>query len=266
MRRALLAFGLALLLQGCGPEPKDLYLIALMGQSNMEGHGELSELPANFPLNPTKIWNFTNAYEWEPAKEPIDSTEGQVDKVSEGRKGKEGVGPALALADAFVSAHPAVSVGLIPCARGATRISQWLKTKTDDPRSTLYGSCMNRIKTVAPRNGTIRAVIFWQGGSDGRYEEDAPKWKERFTTFVADLRADLGDPNLPVIMVMLGDPPVPNRYRYWQVVRDQQHAVDIPGVATIEANGYERRTDGIHLTTKGQLAIGTDLARLLPAP
>lgn len=265
MRRAVLAFILALLVQGCGgPDPKGLYLIALMGQSNMEGRGELSELPPDFPANSTKIWNFTNAYEWEPAKEPIDSPEGQVDVVSTGRRG--GVGPALALADAFASAHPTTFVGLIPCARGATRISQWLKTDTDDPRSTLYGSCMNRMKTVSPTNGIIRAVVFWQGGSDAKREEDALKWKERFTAFVVDLRTDLGNPDLPIIMVMLGDPAVPNRYRYWQVVRDQQHGVDTPGVIKIEANGYERRDDGIHFTTKGQLGFGAALARLLPAP
>ena len=125
----LLVLTVLMPLQACGgPDPKGLYLIALMGQSNMSGRGDLSDLPANFPENPTNIWNFSNAYKWELAKEPIDSTEGQVDKVSEDRKGKEGVGPGLALADAFVSAHPSVSVGLIPCARGATRISQWLKT------------------------------------------------------------------------------------------------------------------------------------------
>jgi len=264
MRRGLLAFGLLLLVQGCGADPKGLYLIALMGQSNMEGRGKPSELPAAFPANPTKIWNFTNAYRWEPAKEPIDSPEGQVDKVSQGRR--VGVGPSLALADAFVSAHPSTSVGLIPCARGATRISQWLKIKTNDPRNTLYGSCMNRMKTVSPRNGTIRAVIFWQGGSDATNEEDAHKWKERFTTFVADLRTDLGNPDLPVIMIMLGNPPVPNRRRYWQVVRDEQHEVGIPNVIKVETNGYERRDDGIHFTTKGQLEFGKALARLLPAP
>jgi Carbohydrate esterase, sialic acid-specific acetylesterase len=107
----------------------------------------------------------------------------------------------LALADAFVSAHPSTSVGLIPCARGATKISEWLKTETDDPRSTLYGSCMNRMRTVSPANGTIRAAIFWQGGSDAKNQEDALAWKDRFTAFVADLRADLGNPDLPIIMV-----------------------------------------------------------------
>jgi hypothetical protein len=95
----------------------------------------------------------------------------------------------LALADAFVSAHPSTSVGLIPCARGATKIGEWLKTKTDDQRSTLYGSCMNRMKTVSPANGTIRAVIFWQGGSDAKNQEDALSWKDRFTAFVAELRS-----------------------------------------------------------------------------
>ena len=265
MRTAALIFILMLLSQGCSAQT-GLYLIALMGQSNMEGRGELSELPAGFPANPTKLWNFTNAYKWEPAKEPIDSPEGQVDVVSIGRRG--GVGPSLALADAFVSAHPATSVGLIPCARGATKISEWLKTQTGDPRSTLYGSCMNRMKTVSPANGTVRAVIFWQGGSDAKTQEDALSWKDRFTTFVAELRVDLGNPNLPIIMVMLGDADakVAKKYPYWQVVRAQQHAVNIPGVTKIEANGYERKADGIHFTTKSQLAFGAVLAGLLPAP
>jgi hypothetical protein len=118
VRTAALTFILMLLSQGCSAQT-DLYLIALMGQSNMEGRGELSELPAGFPANPTKLCNFTNAYKWEPAKEPIDSPEGQVDVVSIGKRG--GVGPSLALADAFVSAHPSTSVGLIPRARGQPR-------------------------------------------------------------------------------------------------------------------------------------------------
>ncbi|MGH6824220.1 sialate O-acetylesterase [Methyloceanibacter sp.] len=265
MRRAALTLILMLLAQECSAQT-DLYLIALMGQSNMEGRGELSELPPGFPANPTEIWNFTNAYQWEPAKEPIDSPEGQVDAISIGRRG--GVGPSLALADAFVSAHPSTSVGLIPCARGATTISEWLKVQTDDPRSTLYGSCMNRMKTVSPANGTVRAVIFWQGGSDAKSQEDALSWKDRFTALVADLRADLGNPDLPIIMVMLGDPDikVAKKYPYWQAVRAQQQAVNIPGVTKIEANGYERKADGIHFTTNGQLGLGAALARLLPAP
>jgi hypothetical protein len=263
VRLAMVTFTLTLLAQPCGGQT-NLYLIALMGQSNISGRGELSELPAEFPKNPTKIWTFTNAYKWEPAREPVDSPEGQVDAVSQDRRA--GVGPSLALADAFVSLHPNTSVGLIPCARGATRISEWQKATRAPPRESLFGSCINRIKTVSPANGKLRAVIVWQGGSDASRQEDALKWKERFTTFVTNLRAELDSPNLPIIMVMLGEKKVANKYPYWHVVREQQHAVDIPGVIKIEADGYERKEDGIHFTTKGQLAFGAVLGGLLPAP
>ena len=176
------------------------------------------------------------------------------------------VGPSLALADAFVSLHPSTSVGLIPCAKGGSSISDWEK-RTTQPRSTLYGSCMTRMKVAAPANGTIRAVLFWQGGEDTKTLEDALKWKERFTTFVADLRADLGNPNLPIVLVMLGTPDneVLKKRPYWEVVRGQQRSVNLRGVVKIEADGYERK-DGIHFTTRGQLAFGPVLAGLLPAP
>ncbi|MGB2930947.1 MAG: sialate O-acetylesterase [Methyloceanibacter sp.] len=106
------------------------------------------------------------------------------------------------------------------------------------------------------------------GGSDTKYQDDALRWKERFTSFVADLRADLGNPNLPVIMVVLGTPDQETLRKrpYWQVVREQQWSVNIPGVIKIEADGYERKADGVHFTTRGQLAFGAALASLLPAP
>lgn len=264
MRAAVLASVLALLAQPCSAQ-SNLYEIALMGQSNMAGGGELSELPAGFPANPTKVWNFTNAYRWEPAREPVDSPLGQRDVVSLDKGA--GVGPSLALADAFVSLHPAISVGLIPCAKSGSSISDWQK-KISRPQDSLFGSCMRRMKTVSPAFGTLRAVVFWQGGRDARRQADALKWADRFTTFVADLRSDLGNPNLPIVLVVLGDPDkkVAKRYPYWQVVRGQQRSVNIPGVVKIEADGYEREEDGIHFTTKGQLAFGPALAGLLPAP
>jgi hypothetical protein len=266
-RVAILIWGLVLLFMplGCSAhgDPKHLYLVALMGQSNMVGHGDLSELPPSFPQNPARIWNFTNAYRWEPAKEPIDSPRDQLDEVSLDERAA--VGPSLAMADTFVTSHPSVSVGLIPCAKGASSIDDWLK-KPDPPRSTLFGSCVNRIKTVSPSNGTLRVAVFWQGARDGKTLDGALKWGERFTALVDDLRADLGLPDLPVILVGLGRPERTGKFKYpyWEVVRQQQLAIDIPGVHKIEADGFERKADGMHFTTKGQLAIGARLAMLLP--
>jgi len=267
MRVGVFAILLVLLgqLQPCnaGSNP---YLIALIGQSNSVGRGELSDLPAGFPVNTTKLWNFTNAYVWEPAKEPIDSPFGQLDVVSLDKHAA--VGPSLALADAFVSLYPTATVGLIPCAKGSSSISDWQKTNRTDQRNTLYGSCMTRMKAASLGKGMIRAVIFWQGGEDAKTEKDALKWKESFTTFVTDLRQDLGIPDLPIVLVMLAihDKKAVAKSPYWQVVRQQQLAVDIHEVLKFDSDGYERKADGVHLSTKGQLALGAALAHLLPTP
>jgi hypothetical protein len=42
--------------------------------------------------------------------------------------------------------------------------------------------------------------------------------------------------------------------------------VNIPGVVKFDSDGYERKKDGVHLTARGQLALGAALASLLPAP
>jgi hypothetical protein len=264
LRLVLMPLLLALLIQPCSAKAP-LYLVALMGQSNMVGHGKLSDLPPGFPANSTKLWNFTNAYKWEPAKEPVDSPLGQLDTVS--RDKQAGVGPSLALADAFVSTYPSTTVGLIPCAKGGSSISQWQEMPTAEPRNTLLGSCLTRIKAASQGDAKIRAVIFWQGGHDARSLRSAIQWKEGFTRMVAELRATLGNPNLPIILVMLDEGPrEPNKYPYWHIVRDQQRAVNLPRVTKITAGDYERKSDGIHLDTRGQLAIGTALAGVLPAP
>jgi hypothetical protein len=92
-------------------------------------------------MNGPRIWNFTNADTWELAREPIDSNCGQVDMVL--RDKHPGVGPALAMADAFTAKHPGVSVGLIPCGKSGSSIEKW---QPDTSRDLLYGSCLYRQK------------------------------------------------------------------------------------------------------------------------
>jgi len=54
-----------------------------------------------------------------------------------------GVGPALAMADAFTAKHSGVSVGLIPCGNSGSSIEKW---QPDTSRDLLYGSCLYRQK------------------------------------------------------------------------------------------------------------------------
>jgi hypothetical protein len=240
----------------------NLYLVALAGQSNMTGAGDVKLLPAGFPKNRTRIWNFTNAYTWELAKEPVDSIDHQADEVSRDRH--PGVGPALAMADGFAAKYPSVKVGLIPCARGGSSIEQW---QPDSSRSSLYGSCLNRQKQ-AELQGKVRALVFWQGGSDGKDKETAKQWGKNFKKMVTAWRADMENPNLPVIMLVLkpGTEQTLKKYPYRDVVRQQQLSVEMPYLTKIETIGYDYYRDDIHMTTAGQLALGPVIAAALPPP
>lgn len=171
----------------------------------------------------------------------------------------------LAIADAFVAAHPGVSVGLIPCAKGASKIEQWLPASNHQDRDTLYGSCMHRMKQVAPANGTIRAILFWQGASDAENEDDAKEWGNRFRVWVDAVRADLGY-SVPIIMVVLPENTSnADDYPYWDMVRAHQMAVTGFNIFKVH-DIFEKQPDGEHETTAGYLAAGAAIARLLPAP
>jgi hypothetical protein len=253
---------LATALAPAGAVDSDLYLIALAGQSNMVGAGYVGDLPPDFPKNGSRIWNFTNANVWEPAKEPIDSNENQVDKVS--RDAVTGVGPGLAMADAFATKYPQVKVGLIPCAKSGSRIVKW---QPYSERSSLYGSCLYR-QREAEKQGKVRAVVFWQGGQDGKSKELAEHWGENFKRMVAAWRADMGDANLPFILLVLkpGTRETLAAFPYRDIVRAQQLAVDLPNLTKIETIDYEYDSDDIHMTTAGQLKLGPVIAASLPPP
>src|SRR5262245_30689360 len=79
-----------------------------------------------------------------------------------------GVGPALAMADAFTAKYPKVSVGLIPCGKSGSSIEKW-------------HPC----------------------GQDGEDKKTAKQWGKNFKTMVTAWRADVGDPKLPVILLVL---------------------------------------------------------------
>jgi hypothetical protein len=175
-----------------------------------------------------------------------------------------GVGPGLAMADAFAAKHPQLKVGLIPCAKSGSRMVKWMPYPS---RDSLYGSCLYRQKE-AEKRGKVRAVVFWQGGQDGKDKTLAGQWGENFKTMVRAWRADMGDPQLPFILLVLkpGTPETLAEFPYRDIVRAQQLAVDLPNLTKIETSGYDYDRDDIHMTTAGQLKLGPAIARSLPAP
>lgn len=234
-----------------------LKLFILAGQSNMSGRGSLEDPAA--PQPDFRVYAFNKDFRWAPAREPLGSTPAEVDPVAS--DGGTGVGPGLAFALALLDQHPDWRIGLIPCARGASLITEWQR---DLGQNSLYGSCLRRIR-AASAYGEVTGLLFAQGEGDaddparlpGR-QPAAATWQARFTDFVSALRADLGRPEFPVVFAQLGAPPLtpmPN----WQLVRDQQAAAAGPALRMVITDDLET-SDGVHFTTTSQVALGQRLA------
>lgn len=248
---------------GCGMDrdkPHTLLFI-LAGQSNMSGRGALDQLPPDFPANRKRIKNFTNADVWAEASEPLDDPRGQKDACSLDLA--PGVGPGASFAQHLTELLPAVHVGLIPCARGRVTMDEWAPNTRPN---TLYGSSLRRAR-LAEDKGRLSGVLFYQGESDAYSRGAVEAWPRRFAALVASWRRDLGDPKLPVVFCQVGNLAANWRgdpaFRYWDLLKNKQAEVSLPGVRMVTTDDLPLKSDGIHLTTAAQIFLGRRLARAM---
>jgi len=239
--------------------PRAIYL--LMGQSNMSGRGVLTEV-APGTLDPDdRIQLYGNDGRWRRAAEPLDTAQGQIDKVS---SDPDGVGPGLAFAKAMLKRHPGRPIGLVTCAKGGSAIGEW---KRSTERSTLYGSCLARAREAAPF-GQIAGILWYQGETDARTEPRAQAWAGLFTQMIVQFRADLGRPDLPLAVVGLGDQPQSGKYAEqfpaWSTVQDSQKRLRLDHQVYVSAAGLPRNPDELHLNTDSQVRLGQALAKVVP--
>lgn len=133
-----------------------LSLYVLVGQSNMVGD---AEVPSGFEM-PPNTYTFGNDYQWHEATSPVDSAEGQIDRVSADEA--PGFGPALAFARSLQTSEPNRAIGLIPCAKDGSSITDWEKNLSDQ---SLYGSCLKRVRAPSTM-GSVSGILFFQGEAD----------------------------------------------------------------------------------------------------
>lgn len=227
----------------------DNFVIA--GQSNASGQGVLAELPVF--VNADKAWLYTNAGHWSYLIEPSDSNIGQVDAVSSDPI--TGASFASSFADSLyaLTGRP---VGLIPCAFGGSSIDQWTRV-AGLSRSTLYGSMIARANEAADR-GALRGIIYYQGEIDTSDAILTASWPAKFLQWVADVRSDLGIPDLPIIMTVLGPDPHSPVLPYWaDMVANQQQMILPHNCTRVFATDLSSKSvEPIHMTTSAQVILG----------
>ncbi|MCS7044403.1 MAG: sialate O-acetylesterase [Bryobacteraceae bacterium] len=249
----------------------DLWVLA--GQSNMEGVGNLEELPL-----PSALVNSLDMTDtWVVAEDPLHRLVDAADRVHWRKNAKgeiarlegeelrkwiaarrKGAGAGLPFALEMVR-RTGVPVGLIPCAHGGTSMDQWSPELKDRGGDSLYGAMLRRIRLAG---GRVRGVLWYQGESDAN-EKAAPLFEEKFRRFIQALRQDTGQRDLPFYYVQIGRHVANAPGGPWDMVQDAQLRVEsqLPNVWMTTCVDCEL-DDGIHVGTDDLRLLGVRLANL----
>ena len=123
---------------------QDIRSFLLVGQSNMAGRGDLT--PENAITAPDCF--MLRMGRWQEMSEPIN-----VDRaVAEGACPRSGANLAASFA-AQLQKETGAKIGLIPCADGGTRISQW------QPGEILFDHAVFQAR-LAQRTSTLTAILW----------------------------------------------------------------------------------------------------------
>jgi hypothetical protein len=166
------------------PAPANLQVFLLIGQSNMVGRG-IVEAQDREPI--ARVWAQNKNLQWQPAVDPL-----HWDNVN------GGVGVGRSFARLLAHANSNVHIGLVPAAVGGTSIQQWA------PGGALYTEALRRVR-AALATGTLRGILWHQGEADSKVEETARGHLQRLGAFFDTLRADLGAPDVPVVVGEIGE-------------------------------------------------------------
>lgn len=221
--------------------PLQLYL--LMGQSNMAGR-DTRDLASQ--VDDPRILALGADGQWRVARDPIHAKTSRVEP---------GVGPGIAFAREMLAAEPRQPIGLIPTAVGGTPLRRWVKG------GDLYEQALAHARTAMAR-GEIRGVLWHQGESDSADAKSAATHAERLVQMFKDLRADLGRPDLPIVVGQLGDFLLPARQPEAATVRAGLRGLPaaLPHVGLADSTGLGHLGDDLHFSADASRELGRRFA------
>jgi hypothetical protein len=238
-----LPFGLALqfsamtLAVSAQPKPENMQLFLLIGQSNMAGRGHVE--PADRVPHP-RVFMLTKELAWVPAVDPV-----HFDKPE-----RIGTGLASIFARVLADADPQAVIGLVPAAFGGSALDEW------SPGGAHYTNAVARARE-AMKHGKVAGILWHQGESDSA-PELAATYAARFARMIAQLRADLGAEDEPVIVGETG------RFRPDGAAINAVLATlpgSVPHCVFVSAEGLTDMGDQLHFDSPALREFGRRYAR-----
>lgn len=219
--------------------PDDLEIYLLIGQSNMAGRAPIPE-DATAPLD--RCWLLNAEGEWEPAKNPLN-----IHSTIRKGPGMQKLNPGYSFAKKMLEADPTKNIGLIVNARGGSKIEQWLG------KSKYYWGIRGRAKAFKD-SGQIKGVLWHQGESNSN---DPDSYLTQIKSLIANLRADLGDTNLPFVAGQITNNPPMAINEEIAKLPEEVHLT-----AVVSSEGL-KTSDRWHFDTESQLLLGERYAEAM---
>ena len=195
--------------------------------------------------------------EWEPAKNCLNRYSTIMPKEY-----NCGLNPGVTFAETLKKAFPDEQIGLIANARGATMISEWEKG------TPYFDQAVKRAKQGT--QGTKLAGILWlQGEQDTVAKENYKNgvYARRFGGFIRDLRAALGDEEIPFIMGEIWGTTLLFAEEWRPGIRSvnkqiRQVASGATNVALVKTKGIQHiAEDPVHFSPQGMRVLGRRYAK-----
>ncbi len=221
-------------------------IVILAGQSNMVGHGQLSELGGRGLPSGVKLFD-------------LNPREGYF-------------GPEVGFAHAFQNEMQLDELWLIKYAVGGSSLLAWepnwsaerAATTDDSDKGALYPRLIRHVQQITlGQDVQLLACLWMQGESDSRYETAAAQFQSNLQRLIEQMRADLHQAEMQFIIGMVN--PSPARFTYLSTVRAAQKRVaqTQPIVSLVDTDGLTKHDDELHYDTAGQLELGRRFAHRL---
>ena len=239
-------------------------VVLLIGQSNMDGRGKVSELSADQRAPSSTIRLFY--------RNPPAASDGWV-ALAPGYSLAPGAKPPvpgatfgaeISFGPALVAELPTLHLALIKASKGGTSLEKdWKPGEAGkaDTQGPCYRNLFETLKVALPALGAhrLRGAVWHQGESDAGLPEG--EYLKLLVAFIARLRADLGVANLPFVIGEVYDNGKRNAVRAGQ----KAVAAAAPHVAFVSCDGLKTWDNGTHFDAAGQLELGRRYAAALAA-
>ncbi len=175
-------------------------VFVLMGQSNMHGLAQATELTPPYSEKHDRIRIWANG-RWEyfvPRQER-----------SHAKDFRNRFGPGVSMAHQLADYWTNDTIGIIKISDGGVGVRAFEKNWSferaertfDGKKGSFYKDLMNAVAEAKRISEPEFSGFVWkQGGADGTKKDLAYEYFDTFNQLVSDMRADLGAPDLPVIL------------------------------------------------------------------